>query len=228
MSIEHYGSTFAAMRAGCESQWQQYTQHDFVKGLADGSLPPAAFIHYMVQDYVYLIHYSRAWAMGVVKAETPEEMRLCAATVDALINQELQLHIQTCAAQGIDENALFTADEEIENIAYTRYVMDAGLQGDFLDLLLALAPCVFGYGEIGLLLKAQSTDNNPYQEWIDTYAGEDYQGVCVEVGKLIDSAMARRLGDKPEQSPRWAQLQARFTKATELEAGFWSMGLRGK
>ncbi|MCV2402491.1 thiaminase II [Marinomonas sp. C2222] len=224
--IPDYGKTFALMREGCVEQWQAYIQHDFVKGLADGSLPEEAFIHYMVQDYVYLIHYARAWALGVVKAESSEEMRLCAATVDSLINQELSLHVETCAAQGIDESSLFNAKEELETIAYTRYVLDSGLQGDFLDLILALAPCAFGYGEVGMRLKGSLYDGHPYEKWIKIYAGEEFQNVCVEVGRLVDLAIATRVGDNPTASPRWNKMQERFTKATELEANFWTMGLR--
>jgi thiaminase/transcriptional activator TenA len=224
--IPDYGKTFALMREGCIEQWNDYIQHDFVEGLGDGSLPQEAFLHYMVQDYVYLVHYARGWALGVVKAESPEEMRLCAATVDSLINREFSLHIQTCAAQGIDETSLFNAKEELETIAYTRYVLDSGLQGDFLDLILALAPCAFGYGEIGLRLKDKVYPGHPYEKWINTYCGDDFQNVCVEVGRLVDLAIARRVGDNPTQSPRWNKMQERFTKAAELESEFWGMGLR--
>ena len=42
-----------------------------------------------------------------------------------------------------------TAEEALGNLAYTRYVLEAGFSGDFLDLMAALAPCVLGYGEIG-------------------------------------------------------------------------------
>ncbi|GAC16539.1 thiaminase II [Aliiglaciecola lipolytica] len=224
--IPNYGKTFALLRAGCEVQWEEYIEHDFVKSLGNGTLPQASFLHYMVQDYVYLVHYARAWALGVVKAESIEEMRLCAATVDSLINKEFSLHIQTCAAQGIEESSLYTATEELETIAYTRYVLDAGLQGDFLDLLLALAPCAFGYGEIGLRLKDNVYSGHPYEKWIKTYSGDDFQNVCIKVGKLLDLAIASRVGDTPQNSPRWHKMQARFTKAAELEANFWGMGLR--
>lgn len=218
-----YGKTFALWREGAPA-WSAYTRHAFVSGLGDGNLPREAFLHYLVQDYVFLVHFSRAWSLGVVKAETLGEMKVCASTVDALVNREMALHVQTCAAEGIDEATLFAAREEVENLAYTRYVMDAGLQGDFLDLMAALAPCVMGYGEIGARLAASATDT-PYRDWIDTYAGEDYQQVCRDVGAMIDAAVARRIGD-PATSPRWATLQDRFSTATALEVGFWDMGLR--
>ena len=218
-----YGRMFISWRDS-STAWSDYTRHAFVQHLGDGSLVRSAFLHYLKQDYIFLIHFARAWALAVTKAETVEEMRLAASTVNGLINEEIALHIKTCAAAGIDEATLFDTDERQENLAYTRYVLDAGHSGDLLDLLAALAPCVMGYGEIGTYL-ARAKTSETYAEWIGTYAGEDYQRVCHDVGTLIDSAAARRLGDEPQTSPRWAALQKRFDMATRLEVDFWNMGL---
>lgn len=222
-----YGAAFAQWRDGCADQWRAYTHHPFVQGLGDGSLPRPAFLHYLVQDYLFLVHFARAWSLGVVKAETLGEMRACAATVDALVNQEMSLHVNICAKAGIDEATLFAATEEIENVAYTRYVMDAGLQGDFLDLMAALSPCCFGYGEIGTRLAGAADARTPYRDWIETYADADYQDVMASVGQMIDDAVLRRLGPDFATSARWPQLQTRFATATRLEVAFWDMGLRG-
>lgn len=219
-----YGRTFPLWRAAAGEAWPAYTRHAFVQGLADGTLPRLAFLHYLMQDYLFLVHFSRAWALGVTKAATVAEMRHCAATVNALINDETALHVQLCAREGIDEAQLFAAEERPENIAYTRYVLDAGHSGDFLDLLAALAPCVLGYGEIGARLLAEG-GGGPYAEWIAMYGGADYQQVCHDVGALIDGAVALRLGEAPETAPRWSALCHRFTIATRLEVGFWDMGL---
>lgn len=227
MSSEPYGQTFALWRAGCPAAWHAYTHHAFVSGLGDGTLPRRAFLHYLVQDYVFLVHFARAWSFAVVKAETLDEMKVCASTVDTLVNHEMALHVKTCAGEGIDEATLFAATEEFENLAYTRYVMEAGLQGDFLDLMAALAPCCFGYGEIGTRLDQSAAQNTSYRDWIATYADTEYQSVMSGVGAMIDSAIARRLGDDPAIAARWSHLQNRFTTATKLEAAFWDMGLRG-
>ena len=69
--------------------------------------------------------------------------------------------------------------------------------------------------------------DTPYAEWIATYAGDDYQHVMSSIGEMFDAAVIRRLGPDFRTSPRWEKLQARFTTATELEVGFWDMGLRG-
>jgi thiaminase (transcriptional activator TenA) len=221
-----YGRHFDQWRAACPEPWQAYTQHDFVAGLGDGSLPRASFLHYLRQDYIFLIHFSRAWALAIVKAGDLEEMKVASATVHALINDEMQLHVRICAAEGISEEELYNTREAPQNIAYTRYVLEAGYSGDFLDLLAALAPCVMGYGEIGAQL-AVSEPAADYGEWINTYASDEYQTLCRDVGKLIDNAITARLGTNAEATPRWQALCDRFRTATELEVAFWQMGLNG-
>lgn len=218
---------FALLRTEAGPAWTAYTRHAFVAGLADGSLPRPVFLHYLVQDYVFLHHYARAWALAVVKSETPAEARFAAGTVDALLNTELQLHVGVCAEAGIGEAELGRAVEERENLAYTRYVLESGLAGDFLDLVAALAPCALGYGEIGLRLAREAAPDTPYRAWIDTYSGEPYQEVCHRVGRLLEEAARDRLGPDPRAVPRWAHVSRRFRTATELEIGFWDMGLRG-
>ncbi|MDA7963718.1 thiaminase II [Ruegeria sp.] len=219
-----YGKAFALMRDAAQGSWRAYTRHAFVEGLKDGTLPRDAFLHYLRQDYVFLIHFSRAWALAVVKSETHAEMLTAVGTVNALVAEEMQLHIGICEAAGISQAELFATPERAENLAYTRYVLEAGYSGDLLDLLAALAPCVMGYGEIGTRLAAEATSDT-YRDWIDTYAGPDYQGACQAVGELLDSALTRRIGADFQASPRWDRLCRTFQTATDLETNFWQMGL---
>lgn len=221
-----YGRAFDLWRDRAAGPWGDFTRHEFVEGMRDGTLPRTAFLHYLRQDYVFLIHFARAWALAAVKADTLGEMKAAAATVHVLVHHEMQLHVETCAAEGISQTELEATKEAVENLAYTRYVLEAGYSGDFLDLMAALAPCVLGYGEIGARL-ATEAGQTPYRGWIETYAGEEYQSVCHDVGKLIDQALERRLGAEWSALPRWQTLCHRFEVATRLEIGFWDMGLRG-
>ena len=99
--MQNYGKTFQSWRKAAGSAWNEYTNHAFVEKLADGTLPKENFVNYLIQDYVFLIHFSRAWALAITKAETLEEMRLCATTVNALVNEEISLHVKLCAEEGL-------------------------------------------------------------------------------------------------------------------------------
>jgi thiaminase/transcriptional activator TenA len=153
-----------------------------------------------------------------------EAMRDGTLPHDALLHY-LKVHVETCAQLCISEIELLETIEASENLAYTRYVLEAGYSGDFISLLATLAPCVFGYGEIGLRLKQDKTSDT-YLEWIDTYAGEEYQDVCKGVAELLDNAVINRLGDGFETLPIWENVKEQFDTATRLEVSFWGMGLR--
>ncbi|MEM9723995.1 MAG: TenA family protein [Pseudomonadota bacterium] len=223
-----YGSPlFSQLRAENAALWRAYVRHPFVDGLGDGSLGREGFLVYLRQDYLFLIHFARAWALAAAKSDRIEEIRACAATVHALIDEEMRLHIETCAVAGIDAAALAATEEAPETLAYTRYVMDAGLRGDLLDLLVALAPCVMGYGEIGLRLRADAAAaEGPYADWIATYGGAEYQAVCDDAGALLEGVAARLIGPEPWGSPRWPDLSRGFADACRLEAAFWEPGYR--
>ena len=218
-----YGHAFARWRQAAPD-WDAYTRHGFVQGMCDGTLPRAAYLNYLVQDYLFLIHFARAWALAVVKSGDLDEMRACSATVHTLLDHEMALHVQTCRDASIDLAEILATPEAGANLAYTRYVLEAGFSGDFLDLLAALMPCVLGYGEIGARLAREAAPDTPYRDWIDSYAGADYQSACIAAGNLMDSAILKRLGPAPETSPRWAVLSDRFATATRLEVGFWGLG----
>ncbi|MGE5269797.1 MAG: TenA family protein [Thiohalocapsa sp.] len=205
------------------AEWTRYTRHEFVLRLARGELPEAAFRRYLVQDYLFLLHFARAWGLAVYKSETLAEMRRAQALVAATLDVEIGLHIDYCRRWGLAENALAQAPEALETVAYTRFVLDRGLAGDRLDLEVALAPCVVGYAEIAaarLADPATRLDGNPYKEWLEMYAGAEYQSLAQAAAAALDAQFAARGGDG-----RFPLLAAAFTAATRLEAGFWQMGL---
>ena len=226
IKTDKYGIVFNKLKSNILEEWNLYTQHKFVQKISDGSLDKKLYLKYLKQDYVFLIHFSRAWALLVAKSKSVNEMRIASATLDALVNQEIQLHIKTCKDEGITEEQLFKTEEELNNLAYTRFVLEAGYSGDFLDLLVALSPCVFGYGEIGLYLKSISKSDNPYISWIDTYNSAEYQEVCMNIGNLLDEATQDRLGKDFANNTLWPKLEKTFLIATKLEIDFWEMSLK--
>src|ERR1700720_3616402 len=162
-------SFFERLKTAASAEWRASTQHPLTNGLADGSLPEAAFRRYLVQDYLFLIEFARAYALGVYKSPRLADMREAAAGLAAILDVEMNLHVKLCAGWGLSPGDLEKAAPAMEMLAYTRYVLDAGMRGDLLTLRVALAPCVIGYAEIAarlaLLPEAQAASNR-YRDWI--------------------------------------------------------------
>ncbi|MGB1238245.1 MAG: thiaminase II [Pseudomonadales bacterium] len=209
--------------AGCQKEWDEYVHHSFTRQLADGTLAKESFAHYLKQDYLYLIHYARAFALAVFKSDTPAQMRASMPSLGALVEHELSLHIDYCKSWGLSEDDVQQIPEGVATVAYTRYLIDAGLKGDLADLYAALVPCALGYAHVGQWM-AESGDrsaNNPYANWIDMYAGREYQEAALATTAFFDSLIA----EIPADSERAARLQAHFTTATRMEIAFWQQGL---
>ncbi|HUA55767.1 MAG TPA: thiaminase II [Candidatus Sulfotelmatobacter sp.] len=213
---------FGRLVAAAPEPWRAYTEHAFVRGLADGSLPRAAFQRYLVQDYLFLVHFCRAYGLAIYKTVELADMRAFQATLDAILNHEMALHVAYSAEWGLSERDLVETPEHPANLAYTRFVLDCGLAGDLLDLAVALSPCVVGYAVIGRALAASAVPTTPYGKWIDAYAGAEYAEVAQGAVALLDRLWARRGGPA-----RQAELARLFARACELERDFWQMGLTG-
>ena len=201
-----YGNVFKILKENNKENWLLYTKHDFISKLSNDKLKKDKFLNYLIQDYLFLIQFSKAWSLAVLKSDNLEEMKIAASTVNDLINFEMELHITLCANYGISKFDLENADEENANIAYTRYVLELGYSGDFLDLLSALAPCVLGYGEIGLSCQNSNPKTLMYKKWIETYSSIEYQDVCKNVSGLIDKAFLLRLGPNFENTYKWEKI----------------------
>jgi thiaminase/transcriptional activator TenA len=214
---------FGRLRSACADEWANYCNHEFVQRIGDATLPEQSFRHYLEQDYLFLIHFSRAWALAVYKADTLADMRAATSTLNAIINYEMELHVKYCADWGLTEQEMELKNEARANMAYTRYVLERGLAGDVLDLHVALAPCVIGYAVIGKNLvndPKTKLEGNPYKDWIEMYSGEEFQNVAKAAVLNLDKLAASRMG-----SSRFESLVKTFLQATSLEIGFWDMGL---
>ena len=213
-------SLFATLTSRNAAAWEAYTRHDFVRALGMGTLAGESFRHYLKQDYLFLIHFARAYGLAAYKSRSLDDIRAAGAGLMAMIDTEMGLHVRYCADWGISEAELQALPEASATMAYTRYVLERGMAGDLLDLHVALAPCIVGYAEIGQWLAEQDGPaDNPYRSWIDLYAGEDYRRVAAAEVAYID-----RLGAGISPARR-DDLCRTFGEATRLEVDFWEMGL---
>lgn len=206
-------------------EWDPYIHHAFVEDLGEGTLPLPIFQDYLVQDYLFLVQYARANALGAYKSRTLAEVEAAAQGLSATIH-ETNLHRRLTERWGITGDDLDRAPEKQATVAYTRYVLDTGMAGDLLELQIALAPCQIGYAEIGTYLEPKLKENpdHPYSEWIQEYAGDDFQNQAVAMTKLLDDLLGVP-AEEIKGTKRFERLLDIFRTATRLEADFWQQAL---
>lgn len=166
----------------------------------------------------------------------------------ANVVRESSTHKSFCAEWGITADEIEQSPESPATTAYGAYLIDIGLQGDTLKLIMALAACLIGYGEVGLWLKRHGStpggwvklDGNPYLKWIDVYSGKDYQSAVKRgIGEHLSEALqnqiadvtmtqeiieARAAADAPSET-RLNEWKAVWEKCTRLEKQFWDMAM---
>lgn len=194
------------------------TSHPFVLGIGDGSLAPERFRHFMVQDYLFLIDYARALAMGAAKAQDPETMAWFASAVDYILNTEMDLHRGYCAGIGVSESELASAQHAPTTHGYTGYLLRLASFGTVAELMAALVPCVWGYWQVGERLAMAGAPSVPqYATWIDTYAGPENGEVAQAARDLCD-----RLAEAAGADERERMADA-YRTCWLWERAFWQM-----
>ncbi|KAH7088350.1 Phosphomethylpyrimidine kinase-domain-containing protein [Paraphoma chrysanthemicola] len=209
-------------REDIQKPWKQYTEHAFVQRMGDGTLPIENFKYYMIQDYLFLVQFARANALSAYKSSTLKDIGRSVQQVVTL-QEEIQLHIKFCQKYGLEEADIVNQEEDQATTAYTRYVLDIGQSQDWLALQVALLPCLIGYGMIARRLYEDSQTlrvGSRYWEWILQYVGQDYMDAMMRGSDLIEEHAGKQSVSRIEELARI------FIHATNMERGFWDMGLR--
>ncbi|KAF6520153.1 hypothetical protein HZS61_016570 [Fusarium oxysporum f. sp. conglutinans] len=199
--------------------WKEFVYHPFVMAMGDGTLPLESFKGYIIQDYLYLIHFSRANALAAYKAQNIEDISRATEIVQHIMH-ELKLHTSYCESFGVSIEQIRATPEKQACTAYTRYVLDVGQNGDWVGLQMALAPCLLGYGAAAKMLHDHEKtvrEGNTYWAWIKNYNEEDY----TDAVKLGSALLEKHI---QLQSPsRIEELVQIFIHALKMEIGFWEM-----
>ncbi|MDT8437212.1 MAG: thiaminase II [Gemmatimonadota bacterium] len=217
------GGLTGEMRAAAATVWEAQLAHPFVRGLADGTLPPETFERWVRQDYLYLREFARVFAWAAAKADRLEAMAWYAAVLDLTLNTEMALHRAYAARFGISEAELEAEEMWPTTRAYTDFLVRMAAGGDMAELLAALLPCAWGYAWLGARLAegARPADAR-YADWIDQYASEEFQKAAEWLRAETERVAA---GAGPE---RRARLVALFELSSRYELRFWDICWRGE
>ena len=198
---------------------QAILSHPFVTGVGDGSLPVEIFRHYVMQDYVYLIDYSRVLALASARAPDLGTMGWFAMLLHETLNTEMELHRSYCAQFGITPQQLEATQPAPTTLGYTSFLLKVAHQGSFAELVAALLPCQWGYWEIGdhLARRGEPEDAPLYAQWIKMYTSTEFAELAQTIRKLADRIGARAGPDELE-----AMGEAYLT-SLRYEHSFWEM-----
>ncbi|QMU66889.1 thiaminase II [Streptacidiphilus sp. P02-A3a] len=201
--------------------------HPFLRGLTDGSLPRAAFRHFVVQDSHYLRDYARALAVCAAKAPTEEDVRAFANDAVGALAAEQEMHADFMAELGPAPAAPGGASKDADGVlpttrAYTSYLLATVYSGSFAEGLAAVLPCYWIYARVGAELLAKSSPDPLYARWIASYADEEFQSVVRRVLRLAD-----RLGEELSEAER-RRAAEHFAVTARYEWMFWDAAWRGE
>jgi thiaminase/transcriptional activator TenA len=199
---------------------QAIDAHPFVEDLASGALSRERFARYMVQDAIYLRGFARALAFGAVKAPDAERILEFSRAAEVAIVVERALHAGFLAQFGIDAAKAEATEASPTCAAYVDHLVATAAVGAFADLAAAVLPCFQIYQDVGARIKARAAAGNPYQAWVDTYAGEEFEAATRRMAAIVD-ADAAVAGPAAR-----AGMAERYLRSCRYEWMFWDAAWR--
>ncbi|MGO4493586.1 bifunctional hydroxymethylpyrimidine kinase/phosphomethylpyrimidine kinase, partial [Arthrobacter sp. 2YAF22_2] len=187
---------------------------DFIKGLADGTLPERDFAYYLGQDALYLNGYARVLSRASALAPSEAEQLFWSRSAQQCLEVETQLHRNWLAGRTVQ------AEPGPVTKAYVDHLHAASLAGSYGVLVAAALPCFWLYAEVGPTLQrgflaAGAPATHPYAEWLGTYADEAFAESTREAVRYTDAAALR--GSEGER----AAMAVAFAQSTRYEVEFF-------
>ena len=200
--------------------YQEILAMPFNQELAAGTLSRERFIHYMLQDAHYLIHFGKALAVTGSRAPDPDAMIQFTHSAEACVVVERALHEGFFRDFGIDADAAAATKPSPTCSHYISYLLATAHNAPYEVTVAALLPCFWIYGEAGKHLLKIAAGSNPYQAWIDTYADEAFEAGIRRVIAIADETAAETT---PAIKERMFEA---FERASILEWMFWDSAYR--
>lgn len=200
--------------------YEKILEMPFNRELASGQLRADRFQHYMIQDAHYLEGFARALSLASAKGIDADHVVHFAGAAQTAIVVERSLHADYFTAFGVSTKDFAAAEPSPVCEHYVSWLLRTAALEPFEVVIAALLPCFWIYREVGRHILARAAKPNPYQAWIDTYAGEEFE-VAVDQVIAVADGIARHV------SPRTlAAMHRAFGRATQLEWMFWDSAYR--
>ncbi len=189
----------------------------FIKELTDGRLPKEKFIFYIRQDALYLSEYGKVLAGIASRVSSPEHMKAFLSFAGESISVEKALHESFLA--GADKSTSVEASPSC--LLYTSYLHRQMGSASVEVILASVLPCFWIYKKVGdYILENQVKQGNPYQEWINTYGGEEFEDSVNLAISICDEYAAKCTPEQREAMTR------SFVMCSKMEWLFWDSAYR--
>ncbi|MFH5802258.1 thiaminase II [Haladaptatus sp. CMAA 1911] len=196
--------------------WEEQKAHPFVVELAEGTLDPAAFRHWVEQDYRYLLDYARVFALAGCKARDEETMTHAFGVAHRILADEMDLHRSFAAEYGISRAELESVEKAPTCVAYTNYLLRTAYEGTLAELAAAVYPCGQGYLDIAEHMATIADGDHRYTPFIEKYTSDEFRDAVSWMRTFVDQQAEATPGlhDAMEEA---------FVTSTRLETAFWGM-----
>lgn len=200
--------------------WDGYHHHPFIEGLKYGDLDPEKFRWYMIQDYWYLMEYTKVIAIGVAKSRSVGTMKMFARYIHTILDNEINVHNGYMAEFGITQEELECTPIAPDSRSYTNYMLSVAYQGGEAEVLTAIFTCAYSYEVIAARIVAEvpsAAEHPRYGRWVRDYTTPRYTGENVLLMELLETLTAHYT----EQQLQY--LEEIFVTCSRYEAAFWDM-----
>lgn len=201
-----------------ESVYHSILTHPFLQGLTDGTLSETAFRFYAIQDALYLRDYARGLSLLGAKSPTDEAAIMFNEHAKNALIVERALHGSFFAQWYLSSQDVYTTPMAPNNVLYTSYLLRVAYERPFHEGLGAFLPCYWIYWEVGKELERRGSPVPIYQQWINTYAGDEFAGVVKQVLALTNQIAGALTAEEKERTAEHFIMTSRF------EYMFWDMG----
>ncbi len=98
---------------------------------------------------------------------------------------ELNLHAAYASRWGVH---IDNPSPELATLNYTDFLLSTAALGSVGEICAAMTPCMRLYAHLGQALAAAgaATEQNPYAEWVRTYASPEFEGLAGRLEGLLD------------------------------------------
>lgn len=201
--------------------WNGFIRHNFVLNLESEKLKEEVFRDYLVQDYLFLRHFSRFFALAMYKSRDFEDMNFFFNLLENLVNLEIFHHINYCDECGISIDDMDKQDEGLGTIAYSRYLLDTANTYSVPEILAATAPYSIGLYDIAQDLSKKKIKNPTFKSWIDMHNSEKY----IDTARKIEQFLNEKLENIDKDSDEGKNLSKVFRIASIAEAGMFEQSI---